>query len=204
MKRMLSGLGMLLLSASLTHAQTGANTSRPQLFETQSLPISLALIEPGQQDPVKDLPDAPIPILPQKQDGPMPCPAGVGLPCSLLGGRLYFSDPSHMTQHDKTWFDALKNPMILGGILFNEAALVWDYRTTRACIDVHHCKEGNPIMGQSRAQELGVGLSLNAFQIYNVTRLKQHGKGNAALFLMATGAVLHAFAAAHNRSLMGH
>jgi len=203
MKRTLSGLGMLLLGASFAHAQTGAGTDGLKLFETQSSPVSSVPIEPGQQAPIKDLPDAPIPILPQTQDGPMPCPAGVGLPCSLLGGRLYFSDPSHMTEHDKTGFDALKNPMILGGILFNEAALVWDYRSTRACIAAHRCKEGNPIMGQSPAQELGVGLSLSAFQIYNVVRLKQHGKGNTALFILATGAVLHTFAAAHNRSLLG-
>jgi hypothetical protein len=32
----------------------------------------------------------------------MPCPAGDGRPCALLGGRLYFRDRSHMTEHDKT------------------------------------------------------------------------------------------------------
>jgi hypothetical protein len=191
MKRMLSGLGMLLLSAGLTHAQTGANIGRPQLYETQSLPISSALIESGQQDPIKDLPDAPIPILPQKQDGPMPCPSGVGLPCSLLGGRLYFSDPSHMTQHDRTWLDAFKNPMMLGGLAVNAAAAVWDLRATRACIDNHTCRERNPIMGQSLAQQVTVGAGLGAFFYYGAVRMKQRGRGNTALFLLAASTGIH-------------
>lgn len=202
MKKMILTLGLSFLGATLANAQTGTDSPASHHFETQSSVISSVLVEPtNQQRPKQELPDAPIPILPQKQDGPMPCPGGVGAPCALLGGRLYFSDPSHMTQHDRTWFDALKNPMILGGIFVNEAALAWDYRTTRACIDRHRCKEGNPIMGQTRAQELGVGLSLNAFQIYNSARLKQHGKGNAAFFFLATGAIFHTLAAAHNRSL---
>src|SRR5690349_177814 len=110
MKDALVGLAVMLLSAGYTRAQT-ANLTNP-LIDTQSSEIRATLIEPGQQTPGRDLPDvpdAPIPILPSKQDGPMPCPAGIGKPCALLGGRLYFRDISHMTQHDLTWVDALKN-----------------------------------------------------------------------------------------------
>src|SRR5437867_536839 len=74
---------------------------KPTPIETQSSEISTALIAPDDpQSPSRDLPDAPIPVLPRKQDGPQPCPAGDGMPCALLGGRLYFRDRSHMTEHD--------------------------------------------------------------------------------------------------------
>src|SRR5690349_16180506 len=114
---MFLGLGMYLLIAPITQAQTQADTSRP--LETQSSPTASTLIEPEQQDTKRELPDAPIPVLPSRSDAPMPCPAGIGKPCALLGGRLYFSDLSHMTEHDKTWFGALKNPLMIGGIAVN-------------------------------------------------------------------------------------
>jgi len=201
MKKMLPSLGLMFFSASLAHAQTGANAGGSKLLETQSSPISSVLIEPAQQVPIKDLPDAPIPVLPQKVDGPMPCPLGVGAPCALLGGRLYFSDPSHMTEHDKTLWAALKNPMIAGAIAVNIGADVWDYRTAFAHLGQKGFKETNPIMGQSRAQMLAVGISLDAIMYFSAARLKERGKGNYAFMVLAGNSVLHVYAAANNRSL---
>jgi hypothetical protein len=120
------GLGLTLFWAACARAQTEANLTRALPMETQSSKISSSLIETSQQNPRRNLPDAPIPILPNRQDGPMPCPAGIGKPCALLGGRLYFSDPSHMTQHDKSWVAGLRNPMILAGVAVNTATFVWD------------------------------------------------------------------------------
>lgn len=125
----------------------------------------------------------------------MPCPAGDGKPCALLGGRLYFRDRSHMTEHDKTWGDALKNPLILGAVAANLGAFVWDYRETRACIDAHQCTEANPIMGQSRAQELTVGIGLTATFYFLAAKLKQHGNGNAAFGLLSGNALMHVYEA---------
>ncbi len=177
-----------------------ASVAYSQDFDTQSSEIQITLVEPDQQTPGRDLPDAPIPILPSKQDGPMPCPAGNGKPCALLGGRLYFRDISHMTQHDKTWVDALKNPLMLGGLAVNLGATIWDYRATRACIDSHRCTEANPLMGQSRAQELAVGFGLTATIYFLAAKLKQHGNGNGAFTLLAAGATNHAYQALHAQS----
>ena len=131
----------------------------------------------------------------------MPCPAGIGKPCALLGGRLYFSDPSHMTQHDKTWFDALKNPLMLGAIAVNLGADIWDYRATRSCIAAHTCIEGNPLMGKSGARQLSVGLGLDALLYYIAVRLKQGGDGNLAFALLTAGTTLHVYFAAHAQAL---
>lgn len=199
MKRIFLALGMWLLIVSFTRAQTQVRGST--LFETQSSPIPSTLIEPEQQDPKRELPDAPIPILANRQDGPMPCPAGIGKPCALLGGRLYFSDLSHMTEHDKTWFNALKNPLMIGGIAVNLGASIWDYKATRACIAAHTCKEGNPIMGQSRAQQLGVGMSLDALFYYLAVRLKEHGQGNHAFALLAANTAMHVYFASQAQSI---
>lgn len=186
---------LMLVCAGCIRAQTIVNLG--PLIETQSSEISSTLVEQDPKTPAGDLPDAPIPILPNRQDGPMPCPFGDGKPCALLGGRLYFKDLSHMTEHDKTWGDALKNPLILGGLLVNLGATIWDYRATRACIDSHRCTEGNPLMGQSRAQELSVGFSLTATLYFLAAKLKQHGKGNAAFMVLSAGAANHAYQALH-------
>lgn len=117
------------------------------------------------------------------------------MPCALLGGRLYFRDRSHMTEHDKTWGDALKNPMILGAVTANLGAAVWDYRATRACINAHRCTEANPIMGQSAAQELAVCFGLTTTFYFLAAKLKQHGNGNAAFGLLSGNALMHVYQA---------
>jgi hypothetical protein len=193
-------LALTSILAASTHAQAVANRTGSTPIETQSSEINSALSEPGQEAPQRSLPDAPIPILPSSQDGPMPCPAGIGKPCALLGGRLYFSDPSHMTEHDKTWFHALTNPLMLGGLAVNLATAVWDYRASRACIDSHRCTEANPLMGQSSAQELSVGIGLTATFYFLSAKLKQQGKGNWALFLLSGNAFAHSYEALRARS----
>lgn len=189
----LLGLGMYLLIVSSTQAQTQADTSRP--FETQTSPVASTLIEPEQQDAKKELPDAPIPVLPSRSDAPLPCPAGDGKPCALLGGRLYFRDPLRMTQHDKTWVDALKNPLILGGLAVNIGTTAWLYRVARACVDSHQCRVGNPLLGQSRAQELTVTVGATALFYFMAAKLKQSGKGNVAVGLLAGASAAQAYQA---------
>lgn len=194
MKDALVALSLTLLWAGGARAQS-ADPSKPASVETQSVEITSTLVEQGQQGNQQTLLDTPIPILPSKQDGPVPCPAGVGRPCALLGGRLYFSDPSRMAQHDKSWAGALKHPMILGGLAANMASSIWDYRATRHCIAAHTCKEGNPLMGQTRAQQLSVGIGLNVTLYFLAAKLKQYGKGNQAFGILLGGASLHSYAA---------
>lgn len=198
---MKNGLVMLAI-LSLWAGRTRAQTDPISPIDTQPSEIGTTLTEPDDpQSPSRNLPDAPIPVLPSRQDGPMPCPAGIGKPCALLGGRVYFSDRSHMTEHDKTWFGALKNPLMIAGIAVNLGADLWDYKATRACMAAHTCIEGNPLMGQSRAQQLGVGLSLDALLYYLTVRLKKDGDGNAAFGLLAVSTTLHLYFGAHAQSL---
>jgi len=62
----------------------------------------------------------------------------------------------------------------------NAAAAVWDYQTTRHFLDTHRGSEGNPLMGQCRAQELGVGSSLSALTYLAAGKLKEQGEGDFA------------------------
>ena len=75
-----------------------------------------------------------------------------------------------------TWVKALKNRMILGGLAVNLATDIWDYRATRACIASHRCKVGNPILGQSRAQEISVSIGLNTILWFSAAKMKQQGR----------------------------
>jgi hypothetical protein len=56
-----------------------------------------------------NLPDSPKPKR-KNSDEDVACPGGEGSPCALLGGRLYYSDQWHITEHEKTWWDAFKTP----------------------------------------------------------------------------------------------
>ena len=201
MKRFLITFIMMFFFAVMTQAQSDLIPNNLPLPVIRPSQLTSSRVEPVQQESQRVLPDAPIPVLPNLQDGPLPCPAGVGRPCALLGGRLYFRDPVHMTEHDKSWADAMKNKGMLLGMAVNAAAAVWDYKTTRHCIDTHRGSEGNPLMGQSQAQELSVGIGLTALTYFMAGKLKKQGDGNYAFGALWGGTILHVFAGAHSWSV---
>ena len=193
MKRVLTVLTFAFLSAGAGHAQTEQSTSKPAPLKLQS---AFQELSPLQQRPV--LPDHPIPVLPGLQDGPMPCPLGVGKSCALLGGRLYFSDPVHMTEHDRTLWQAMKNPGMLVGLGFNLAADIADAEGTQACLHANTCREGNPIFGSkpSRGRVYGIGLPLVFLNYAIASELKKMGDGNRAFAILWGGTVAHVYFAA--------
>jgi hypothetical protein len=199
MKRILITLAVMLSFALVAQAQSELIPDNLPLTHIQSSQITSVPVEPTQQESVRQLPDSPIPVLPNIQDGPFPCPAGNGKPCALLGGRLYFRDPSHMTEHDLTWGKAMRNPMLVVGGLLNLASTIADIEGTQACLRVHTCTEGNPLFGRnpSRAKSYGIGMPLE-FAIYSMSAwLKKNGDGNFAFGLLWGGTTLHVYEAAH-------
>jgi len=191
------------LIATMTRAQESPITvepdkSKPAVQPQQPAP---APAEPQQKEERTVLPDAPIPVMPSRQDGPFPCPSGTAKPCPLLGGRVYFPDFAGLTQHDRTLGQSMKNRVLLAGLAANVGAFAWDYATTRACIDRHHGNEANPVLGQTQAQELGVGITLTAVNYLLAAKLKQRGQGNVAFFGLFGLATTHIYFAAHNRAV---
>jgi hypothetical protein len=163
----------LLLTAWSSHAQDLFAGNKPEPIPTEDIELSSTLVEPS----ALVLPDAPV----AKAMAP-PCPAGPGKPCAFLNGHPYFRDRFLLSAHDPSWTKAMSNPLIMGGTALEAAAFVMDYKTTRYCIDRHLGKEGNPIMGQSRAQELGVGISITAVAVFANGKTKEAGYGSLALF----------------------
>jgi hypothetical protein len=202
--KVLFAAGAILLVASMAQAQTESAVSPQPITEALPHQIPTALVAPGDLASYRVLPDAPKPpalVKPVKPGVlPTPCPFGVGKPCALLGGRLYFSDPSHMTEHDRTWSQAMSHPLMRFSVAVGIGAFVWDYKTTRYCIDRHLGREGNPIEGQTRAQELAVGLGITAFSFWAAGKLKEKGEGNKAFAEEWLISSLHFLAAAHNRA----
>jgi hypothetical protein len=193
--------GTLLFLCSSAKAQSFDSNIPALPIEAQSAQLSSTLVEPDDPAKVHILPDAPIPILPSIQDGPFPCPAGVGKPCALLGGRLYFSDPSHMTEHDATWGKAMRNRlMVVGGIL-NIASAIADIEATQSCLRANTCREGNPIFGPSRARQYGLGIPITLADLSLAGYLKKHGNGNWAFAVIWGGTVMHAYLATRGASL---
>ena len=205
MIRVFLGLGTLFLWITSAQAQTGTTATQQPIVEFLTPQLPTALVAPGDLASYRVLPDAPKPpalVKPVKPGIlPTPCPFGVGKPCALLGGRLYFSDPSHMTEHDRTWSQAMSHPLMRFSVAVGIGAFVWDYKTTRYCIDHHLGREGNPIEGQTRAQELAVGLGITAFSFWAAGKLKEKGEGNKAFAEEWLISSLHFLAAAHNRAV---
>ena len=182
-----------------------AMTARAQ-SEVQELPLpriespqaSLLQVQSPHQPPGRILPDDPISVLPSLQDSPGPCPLGNGESCALLGGRAYFSDPVHMTQHDQTWGKAARNPAMLIADALNLAATVADIEGTQACLHAHTCREANPLFGSnpSRARAYGSAIPIAFFTYAVAARLKKYGDGNFAFGALWAATMLHVYFAA--------
>jgi hypothetical protein len=194
MNRTLIALTLTCLSAMAARAQTEINELPVARIE---LPQISLLQVPFAQEPSRILPDNPIPVLPSLQDGPTPCPSGEGKSCALLGGRAYFSDPIHMTEHDATWAKAARNPAMLVGFALNLAATVADIEGTQACLRAHTCREGNPLFGSnpSRARSYGIGIPLEMVEYAAFAFVKKEGRGNLAFGLLWASTVSHVYLA---------
>jgi hypothetical protein len=184
-------------------ACVSAVTVRAQ-SEIEELPLpsidasQFSLLEVVPQQPSRFLPGDPIPVLPSLQDGPAPCPSGEGKSCPLLGGRTYFSDPIHMTQHDLTWGKAAKNPAMLIADALNLAATVADIEGTQACLHSHTCSEANPLFGSkpSRARAYGTAMPISFVTYAMAARLKKDGNGNFAFGILWAATAIHVYFAA--------
>jgi|HubBroStandDraft_5_1064220.scaffolds.fasta_scaffold86863_1 hypothetical protein len=196
MKVLVVAFAALFLSARPVRAQSELQElplPRIELFQ-----VSLLRVAVQNRLPRLILKDSPIPVLPSLQDGPAPCPFGNGKSCAHLGGRTYFSDPAHMTQHDATLAKAVRDPAMLFSLALNLAATVADAEGTQACLRAHTCKEGNPIFGSdpSRARAYGTAVPL-VFVAYAAYALaKKKGQGNIALGLLWSSTVAHVYFAA--------
>jgi hypothetical protein len=202
MKKILIAVAATLFSSVMLQAQSELIPDNLPLSNIQSLQtIPVQAPSPGQAG--RELPDAPIPVLPNIQDGPFPCPAGIGKSCALLGGRLYFRDPYHMTEHNETWGQAMRNPLMVVGGLVNLAALIADAEATEACLHARTCTEGNPILGShpSRAKAYGITLPME-FALYSMSAwMKKRGRGNVAFAILWSGTMLHVYEAAQGFAL---
>lgn len=194
MKRVWIVLAMMPLSAMTVRAQSEIQElPLPRIDESQ-----ISLLETVPQQPSRFLPDDPIPVLPNLQDGPAPCPSGEGKSCPLLGGQAYFSDPIHMTQHDLTWGKAARNPAMLIADALNLAATVADIEGTEACLHARTCREANPLLGSNPSRERAYGTAMPiAFVSYAMAaRLKKDGNGNLAFAILWAATAVHVYFAA--------
>jgi hypothetical protein len=194
MKKILMALTMTCFSTLMAQAQSELSTNLP-LTRVEPLQISLLQVESPQQVPSQILPDDLIPVVPALQDGPAPCPFGNGKSCALLGGRAYFSDPIHMTEHDATWVKAAGNPGMLVAFAFNFAATIADAEGTQACLHARACREANPLFGSnpSRARTYGMGIPIELASFAGFALAKKRGQGNLAFLILWASTVAHTY-----------
>jgi hypothetical protein len=137
------------------------------------------------------LPDGPNPKISERENSM--CPAGVGNSCALLGGRVYYPDLIGLTYHNKTWWEAMKNPGMIAASVALIGATVLDIEGSQACIDKHTCREANPLMRGSRAEKYAVAMPINAFVIWAGVREKQHGRAILPIAIMWTTSLVHMY-----------
>ena len=139
----------------------------------------------------KQLPDSPQPKSANSENSM--CPAGVGNSCALLGGWVYYQDLVGLSYHDKTWWDAMKNPGMLTATFLLLGATALDVEGSQACIDKHTCREVNPLMRGPKAQKYAISMSVNSVFIWMAVREKQHGRGAFAFGTMWVMSVVHSY-----------
>jgi hypothetical protein len=137
------------------------------------------------------LPDSPDPKVREKENSM--CPSGVGNSCALLGGWVYIPDAIGLTYHNKTWWDAMKNPGMIAVSFVLIGSTVLDIEGSQACIDKHTCREANPLMGGSKASKYAIAMPINAFVIWAAVHEKQHGRAIVPIAVMWTASLVHAY-----------
>jgi hypothetical protein len=192
MKKILIVLVATHFSALVAQGQSELIQNLP-LTRADSLQATLLRVGPPQQVPSRILPDDPVPVLPSIQDGPAPCPLGDGKSCALLGGRAYFSDPMHMTEHNKTLWKAATTRGMLIGFSMNLVATVLDIEGTEACLHANTCREANPVFGPKpgRARVYGTAIPWLLGNYAADALLKKRGRGNLAFGLLWAQTAIH-------------
>lgn len=196
---------LLILFACTTAKAQGVTVSSKNDLDIQPQPVQLSstLIEPSDPQPIHPaivaiLPEAPIakPVTPL-------CSSDFRKPCTLTGGRTY-APKFFRSRDEQTWVGAMTRPSMLVTSSLLVASFVMDYKTTRYCVDHHLGHEGNPLMGDSRAQELAVGIGFTSASIWAAGKLKEDGDGKVAFIGLFATTALHAAAAAHNAVVCGY
>lgn len=191
LRRVLLLAAILLAMPHFGYGQTSASNSAEQSSFEPLLADDLVVRADPEPRWVAILPEAPI-----AKPSPKLCPDGFRKPCAMLGGRLYW--PSSLSEHDRSWGKAISHPPMLIISSLVVASFIADYKTTRNCLDRGHGREANPLLGQSRAQQLGVGLTVTGLSIWSVGKLKQQGNGSLAVFAGVGATLVHTLAAYHN------
>jgi hypothetical protein len=111
-----------------------------------------------------------------------------------------------MTQHDRTWFDAMKHPAIWGASALLVGASILDIEGTDHCLRNHQCREGNPLMPKTvdRPRQYAAVLSADALEVYFLGRAKRRGRGNPQFCLVYTTAIFHLVFGVEGLGLSNH
>jgi hypothetical protein len=98
-----------------------------------------------------------------------------------------------MTQHDRTWADAMKHPAIWGTSAFLLGTSVLDIEGTDHCLEIHECREANPLMPKTvdRPRQYATVLGVDALEVYFLGRAKRRGKGNTEFVAIFGTSLLH-------------
>jgi len=142
------------------------------------------------------LPDSPRPAISSQE--PVPCPAGVGRPCALLGGMRFY--PVELTQHEKSWWDSMKKPSMIFASCFLIGGTMLDVIITEKYANQKGLRESNPLFGPhpGPARIWGTAMPLLVFQLYLQGKMKKDGHGVAALAFSTASGLLHSYLAHHN------
>lgn len=103
-----------------------------------------------------------------------------------------YPDLLHLDRPVSSFKEAALQPSMLTFELLEQAAFVVDVEGTQHCIHNHQCREANPIMGQSRAQQYGVGLPVNFLATFVAIKLRENQHGTLAVALLWPLTIVHA------------
>lgn len=114
-------------------------------------------------------------------------------PKQNLDARLAarYPDLFGMDKPVKSTGEAARQPSMLAFEALLVGATAVDIEGTQHCEADHQCRELNPILGTSRAQQYGIAMPLSALGIIAAAKARQHGHGNWAAFALWGASAVH-------------
>jgi hypothetical protein len=94
--------------------------------------------------------------------------------------------PFHLDEHDRSWGQAMRNPLVLSGSLALAGLTSLQLIKTDHCIDANK-PACNLLTGKNRGAAYAVNVPLTAGIIWAAGKLKQEGKSTGLLFLLTAG-----------------
>jgi hypothetical protein len=101
-------------------------------------------------------------------------------------GQMQYATPFHLDDRDRSWVQAMRNPVVLGGSLLFAGLTYVQLNKTDRCINMNK-PACNLVSGKNGTAAYALNIPLTAAFAWTAGKLKQEGKSTGLLLWMVGG-----------------